>query len=623
MTFSTQKLVLFFLLIGFANLANAQVKIGDNPTTINKGSILELESTDKGLLSPRIALTNTTTWSLATGSLPVAGMMVYNTKKVVDGFAGTVAYPVAGADGTGLYYWDGTGWVATKGAAASNDWTILGNTGTSALTNYLGTTDPVDLVFRTTATERMRITADGNIDIPNSSSTTAIITKAGLPFIHNNGNESTAVGVGALNLAATGIRNDAFGYEALRDVTSGFQNTAIGRYSLRMLQSGNDNVAMGNRTLENLISGSGNIGVGRSVMPGLQTGSDNTSIGAGSSLQIKPGASSNTVIGALAGGSLNPGMGIGSSNVLIGFEAGNVHTGDNRLMIDVSSTNAPLIDGDFATRVLTVNNTLKVADLAGVGDRSVVADANGQLKIGGASAVADLRLVTGGHITQDAGVGANGTSVSGSSQIAIGDGAMGGTTSHNNIAIGTSAANTATLGFSNIIMGNNSTNNGTLGYENIVMGTIAATNATGGNYNVMLGPNTGAVNAGDYNVFIGDASGYQTTGNRNTFLGPSAGRNVTSGSNNIVIGFGVANLPNNAGSDQLSIGNWIYGINGKIGLGKPIPTARLHVVKVAADLTPAIIEGCNVYADNVAASAAGVPIGGLYRTATGQLMVRY
>ena len=41
------------------------------------------------------------------------------------------------------------------------------------------------------------------------------------------------------------------------------------------------------------------------------------------------------------------------------------------------------------------------------------------------------------------------------------------------------------------------------------------------------------------------------------------------------------------------------------------------------DFTPAIIEGCPVYDDNAAATLAGVPVGGLYRTATGVLMVRY
>ena len=106
MTISTKKLALICLLFVSAHFAKAQVKVGDNPTVINKGSILELESTDKGLLFPRVALTNTTTWSLVTGSTPVAGMVVYNTKKLADGFLGTGTYPTSLPDGTGLYYWD-------------------------------------------------------------------------------------------------------------------------------------------------------------------------------------------------------------------------------------------------------------------------------------------------------------------------------------------------------------------------------------------------------------------------------------------------------------------------------------------------------------------------------------
>ncbi len=36
----------------------SQVKIGDNPGTIDPNSLLELESTAKGLLAPRVTLTD-------------------------------------------------------------------------------------------------------------------------------------------------------------------------------------------------------------------------------------------------------------------------------------------------------------------------------------------------------------------------------------------------------------------------------------------------------------------------------------------------------------------------------------------------------------------------------------
>ena len=88
---------------------HAQIKVGNNPTTIASGSALEIESTDKGLRMPQVALTNTTTWAPLQGSGGAAtspGMSVYNTNAGIT--SSNVNYP---ANGIGEYYWDGTGWV--------------------------------------------------------------------------------------------------------------------------------------------------------------------------------------------------------------------------------------------------------------------------------------------------------------------------------------------------------------------------------------------------------------------------------------------------------------------------------------------------------------------------------
>lgn len=44
-------------------------------------------------------------------------------------------------------------------------WMLTGNGGTTAGTNFLGTTDAIDLVVKTTGTERMRVMAGGNVAI--------------------------------------------------------------------------------------------------------------------------------------------------------------------------------------------------------------------------------------------------------------------------------------------------------------------------------------------------------------------------------------------------------------------------------------------------------------------------
>ncbi len=55
------------VLVFFGIVASAQVKIGTNSSVVNPNSLLELESTDKGLLLSRVALTSTTSY------LPLAG----------------------------------------------------------------------------------------------------------------------------------------------------------------------------------------------------------------------------------------------------------------------------------------------------------------------------------------------------------------------------------------------------------------------------------------------------------------------------------------------------------------------------------------------------------------------
>ena len=83
--------------------ANAQMKLGTNPTTTNSNALLEMETTNKGLLLPRVALTSTTSFAPLTAH--VAGMAVYNTAT-----AGDVA--------PGYYVDNGTKWVKLSDASA-------------------------------------------------------------------------------------------------------------------------------------------------------------------------------------------------------------------------------------------------------------------------------------------------------------------------------------------------------------------------------------------------------------------------------------------------------------------------------------------------------------------------
>ena len=62
---------------------------------------------------------------------------------------------------------DGSGGLTWQSSVAGS-WDLLGNTGTLAANNFLGTLDNQDLVFKTNDTENIRINTSGNLDIGGS-----------------------------------------------------------------------------------------------------------------------------------------------------------------------------------------------------------------------------------------------------------------------------------------------------------------------------------------------------------------------------------------------------------------------------------------------------------------------
>jgi hypothetical protein len=103
-------MVVLLLFLGTCQL-NAQIKVGNNPKTINTNSIFEMESSNKGMLLPRLALTSTT--SFAPLSAAIEGMTVYNTATTAD------VTP-------GIYYNDGKLWVRVVSDALVADNTTPG-----------------------------------------------------------------------------------------------------------------------------------------------------------------------------------------------------------------------------------------------------------------------------------------------------------------------------------------------------------------------------------------------------------------------------------------------------------------------------------------------------------------
>lgn len=170
------KKVLFFTLTLLINLnIVAQVGVG---TTTPEGA-LDVSSTTNGFIPPRVSLTATNVAAPVVnpqGGALVAGTTVWNIAT-----AGTAPYKVA----PGLYFWDGSRWVAFAGSPGGLDWTLTGNESTTPGTyatpgpNYLGTSDNTPLHIGVNGLPRIRVTTNGNVGIGQSSvGTTRLIVDA-------------------------------------------------------------------------------------------------------------------------------------------------------------------------------------------------------------------------------------------------------------------------------------------------------------------------------------------------------------------------------------------------------------------------------------------------------------
>jgi hypothetical protein len=100
---------------------------------------------------------------------------------------------------------------------AKGQWSLTGNYGTTAGTNFLGTVDAKDLVFKTYTTERLRILSTGNIGIG---------TPTPLATLHINGNQQISngvskIGLGSADGANLGWGTGYLGFNALRNQTAG------------------------------------------------------------------------------------------------------------------------------------------------------------------------------------------------------------------------------------------------------------------------------------------------------------------------------------------------------------------------------------------------------------------
>lgn len=236
---------IMFLLLGAYPLmaqTTGPGNVGIGTSKPDKSALLDLSSNTKGLLIPRMTLSQR-------GNIvnPATGLMIFQTDFLA-----------------GFYYFDGKAWKSLSANsigkslredASTSDatWSINGNAGTVSDLHFIGTTDTSSLSFK------VNNFRSGFIDYRFGN--TYFGYRAGY---RSMGFNSVAIGAYALHEANSGLNNVAVGYQSLPNNQTGSDNVAVGTSALFYNVIGSQNIAIGTQAGQKSI-GDGNVYLGNSA----------------------------------------------------------------------------------------------------------------------------------------------------------------------------------------------------------------------------------------------------------------------------------------------------------------------------------------------------------------------
>lgn len=502
-------LTLFFAAALTANCVHAQNTFpvtgsaGIGTAAPNASSLLEMVSTSKGLLIPRMTVAQRNAIIS-----PATGLMIFQTNNT-----------------PGFYYYSGTAWNAVSSKSANQ--TLSNLTAPTAINQSLvpAADNVVDIGSPTLNWRNLYL--QGGIYLGGSR------------ILNLNGNNSS-VGFGTLYNLSLGYGNTAVGNSALALTTNGNRNTATGHLALYSNTTGSWNAAHGAEALYANTTGEFNTANGFYALNKNTTGDRNTANGSYSMYNNTTGRLNSAVgVDALFANTT------GSANVANGFEAlhdnttgySNVGIGVGTLRLNTTASNLVAI-GDSAL----YNNgggliyPEEAAANTAIGSKSLFSNGHGYFN--SALGYWSLYANTQGSSNTACGVYALRFNTIGSFNTAMGQSALASNTEGNfNIGIGNNAQSANTMGSFNTSIGNSSLYYNTTGSSNTAVGYNALVNNTG-SYNSALGYGAG----NNYGVLLTNTTALgsyaKVTANNSIQLGDNSVTSVKAGNNIIIVSDG-------------------------------------------------------------------------------------
>lgn len=410
--FSISLLVGTFIFSQTGNVGINTITPQSTLDVVAKNPTLDTETKIDGVLVPRVSKARAEAMG---NTVPNSNLIFVNDLAAPTSIATTTRVTT-----TGFYYYDSTQslWIPIN--FSDNDWHTTGNTGTTAGTNFLGTTDAMELMFKVNNEQ------SGFIDYLDTRRNVGFGYKALL----------AAPAYNASNPSSLSSGNVAFGYDALSSLGSvagqwQTQNTAVGDGAMKNMVSGAWNTAIGMGAMggatgipNNLGSMRNNVALGNAALHDLNNGAFNLAIGPNAMSQAKTVAANDAIASNIAMGliALNV-LNNGTNNIAMGFyTANNFRNGSNNVMLgtqaglNATAGNQNIFIGHNAMgSTPTTSNEINIGQvLTGTGATNSVAPAvskkiginmgnvlpNSTLQVGG-SVSAKIRALGSGTVAAD------------------------------------------------------------------------------------------------------------------------------------------------------------------------------------------------------------------------------